>query len=68
MAGRSFDVMGYKTVDNRYCRDCVYFIGWFDTTRCCNYLLVTGESRKCPPGSGCTKKIKRKRKRKTNEE
>lgn len=44
----------------RYCRDCVYYGGWFRSTRCCNYILYEDKSRGCDPGKDCTKKVKRK--------
>lgn len=43
-------------VDNRNCRDCFYFQGQFDENCCCNYLLITGYRRPCPPGEGCAVK------------
>lgn len=52
-------------VCDRYCHGCVYYQGWFDYNACCNYILVEGESRKCDPGKGCTKMVKRKRRRKS---
>ena len=29
---------------------------------CCNYLLMTGKRRPCPPGAGCTVKVGYRRK------
>ena len=43
------------------CRDCKYFYGYTDFDVCCNYIFVTGRRRPCPPGDGCTVKVKRKR-------
>lgn len=48
------------TVDNKNCRNCAYFHGSYDESCCCNYLLTTGKRRPCPPGAGCTVKVKRK--------
>lgn len=56
------------TVDNKNCRNCKYFHGRFDETCCCNYLLMTGKRRPCPPGAGCTVKVKRKRPRRMRED
>lgn len=36
-----------------YCYDCEYFTPY---DQVCNYNLVTGYSRRCPAGEGCTKK------------
>lgn len=44
-----------KTTD-KFCRGCIYF----DYYKCCNYFLVTGKHRPCPPGKGCTEKKKRR--------
>ena len=43
------------------CHDCKYFYGNTDFDVCCNYIFVTGRRRPCPPGDGCTVKVKRKR-------
>ena len=53
-----------EKVCDKFCLDCSYYQGWFDQNCGCNYILIKGESRKCDPGTGCTKKVKRKRKRK----
>lgn len=50
--------------DNKNCRTCVYFRGSFDETCTCDYPFMTNKRRPCPPGDGCTVKIKRPRKRK----
>lgn len=51
-------------VNNKYCHDCKYFFGTCEASVCCNYIFVEDKIRGCPPGPGCTKKVKRKRKRK----
>ena len=48
---------------DKYCHDCIYFQGNCDVDICCCYLLITGKRRNCDPGKGCTKKVKRGRKR-----
>jgi hypothetical protein len=55
---------------NKFCDDCWYCCKLADGLRCCNYLLKTNHRRPCPPGEGCTVKIKRKvyRRRKKNAE
>ena len=47
-----------------YCDDCFYrgvLTGL--ATPCCNYFLMTNQRRPCPPGPGCTVKVRRKVKR-----
>ena len=48
---------------DKYCHDCIYFQGMTDATCCCHYIIITGERRNCEPGKGCTKKVKRGKKR-----
>lgn len=36
-----------------WCRTCRY---WGAMTQTCDYLLLTGKRRQCPPGEGCTRK------------
>lgn len=44
------------TID-KHCKGCKYlFKGHYGCTKCCDYLLITGEPRGCPAGEGCTKK------------
>lgn len=45
------------------CSGCTYYYGHSDYSRCCNYLLVTGRRRPCPPGAGCTVKSKKRKRR-----
>ena len=51
------------------CRGCVY---WRQTgngvTTSCDYILLTGCRRPCPPGEACTVKKKRKRGKSVNED
>lgn len=49
--------MGKKVCD-KYCRDCIYYNGWFNVNKHCNYLLVESKVRGCDPGKGCKRKIK----------
>ena len=49
-------VTGDMDVMQRLCRSnggCYYYGGW-----CCDYMLMTGRRRPCPPGAECT--VKRK--------
>lgn len=48
---------------NKNCVSCIYFGGQFDENCCCNYIFVSGHARPCPPGDGCTVKIRRPRDR-----
>ena len=36
---------------------------------CCDYLLITGRRRPCPPGAGCTEKrlVNRRKRRKAGK-
>ena len=57
--------MAKEKVCDSYCLNCIYYVGcsrdfWF-----CNYLLMTDKRRPCDPGTGCTVRVLRKRKRKT---
>ena len=49
-------------LSGKNCHDCKYFYGHSDYVACCNYIFVTGKRRPCPPGDGCTVKVKRKKK------
>ena len=55
-------------VCDEYCDKCVYYLGWGSGTKMCNYYLMTGKRRPCDPGTGCTVRVLRKRKRKTKAE
>lgn len=48
--------------DAEFCKDCFYRgRAIYGNLRPCNYLLVTGKSRPCPAGQGCTVKVGTKR-------
>lgn len=53
-----------EKICDEYCLDCKFFGGPAEFECCCNYFLTTDKRRPCPPGTGCTVKIKRKNKRK----
>lgn len=36
------------------CDGCFFFEGRWETSKCCNYFLLTGQRRPCPAGAGCT--------------
>ena len=45
------------TID-KHCKGCKYlFKEHYGGTKCCDYLVITGEPRGCPAGEGCTKKV-----------
>ncbi|MBP3305272.1 MAG: hypothetical protein J6L24_04810 [Oscillospiraceae bacterium] len=46
---------------DKNCYDCRYFWGNTDFDACCNYIFAAGKRRPCDPGTGCTVKVKRKR-------
>ena len=48
------------TKNHRGCQGCIYYGG--DYYRCCNYILVMGKRRPCPPGKGCTVRKERGKK------
>ena len=39
---------------DEYCTNCVYYTLY---DQVCNYNVQTGYSRRCPSGTGCTKKV-----------
>ena len=39
------------------CYGCYFYGGRWATTKCCNYFLITGQRRPCPPGKECTVRI-----------
>ena len=44
---------------NRACKGCMYQGHLYTSDkelRTCDYLLITGHRRPCPPGAGCTAK------------
>ncbi len=51
-------------VCDKYCKDCIYYHGWYVASANCNYILMEDKMRGCDAGKGCTKKIERKEKRK----
>lgn len=51
-------------VCDRYCNGCAYQSREYGS---CDYILITGHSRGCPPGQGCTRKEIGKRKDKNHE-
>lgn len=55
-------------VCDKYCHDCKYFQGFQENVCCCNYILIESKHRGCDPGTGCTKKVKRKKKRRMNDD
>jgi hypothetical protein len=50
-------------VDNKNCRNCMYFSGVSEYACTCNYIFIEDKMRPCPPGKGCTVKKKRPRQR-----
>ena len=44
------------------CKGCAYWCGGPTTIKTCDYMLITGKRRPCPPGEGCTVKKREKRK------
>lgn len=47
--------------NDKNCKDCYYFKQVYSgTVRCCHYILIEDKMRPCPPGEGCTVKIKGK--------
>ena len=55
-------------VDNKNCRNCVYFGGMSDCACTCNYIFMEDKKRPCPPGKGCTVKKKRSSRRILSDE
>ena len=45
---------GRRHKKNNPCEGCDYYGGCAKAVWCCNYYLITGERRQCPPGHGCT--------------
>lgn len=44
------------------CKGCAYWCGGKTTIKTCDYMLITGKRRPCPPGEGCTVKKREKKK------
>lgn len=59
--------MEEKTCD-KYCHDCFFYGGQSEPALTCNYLLMRGKRRPCPPGKGCTVKERRGKKRRTQKD
>ena len=55
--------MAKKKVCDSYCKGCVYYDGWYESNRHCNYILVEGKRRMCDPGKGCIRKVNKRKKR-----
>lgn len=36
------------------CEGCYFFGGRWETSKCCNYYLLTGQRRPSPAGDACT--------------
>lgn len=47
--------------NKKYCKDCAYWGGAYINNACCNYIFVEGHSRPCPPGKGCTERVRGKK-------
>lgn len=45
-----------------FCQDCIYLNRESPYHPFCDYLNRAGTRRGCPSGTGCTKKLKRRRK------
>lgn len=56
MSGRRGKKRRSPGICDRWCRDCRYYQGRHNASRCCNYLLLEGRMRPCPAGTGCTAK------------
>ena len=54
-------------VCDKYCRGCYFYQGNDESSRCCSYYLITDKHRGCDAGTGCDKKVKRKRSMKPKE-
>ena len=52
---------------DKYCRGCYFYQGNDASSRCCVYYFITGKRRGCDAGTGCNKKLIRKRRRKPKE-
>ena len=55
-------------VCDRYCLNCIYYIGVAGDACFCNYYLMTDKRRPCDAGTGCTVRELRKRKRKPRKD
>lgn len=50
----------------KYCVGCWYFFGYYEGSRCCNYIFVSGEKRPFPPGKDCTERREKTENRRQN--
>lgn len=51
-------------VCDKYCSSCIYStLVTGGCNKICNYLLYTDKMRPCPPGEGCTVRVKSRAKR-----
>lgn len=48
------------TYDNKHCAGCIYY---GTSTETCDYILLEDSRRPCPPGSGCTVRRTKRRRR-----
>lgn len=56
--------MEYKD-GRKYCAGRRYFFGYYDGSRCCNYIFVCEKKRPCPPGKDCTERREKTKKQET---
>lgn len=47
---------------DKFCHDCWYYRMIFHDLKYCSYFFDTDKRRPCPAGTGCTVKVKRKKK------
>ena len=45
------------SVCDETCKSCIYSTAMSTWGICCNYILVTGNMRRCPAGKGCERRI-----------
>ncbi len=51
-----------ESVCDKFCEDCIYRSCLTDYLKYCTYFFTTEQRRPCPAGTGCTVKVKRKKK------
>lgn len=54
-AGKTYATQTYDAHYNPACVGCQYYS---THTYTCDYILITGHRRPCPPGKDCTAKVK----------
>lgn len=68
---REHHKIAYREIKDKrrasYCGSCIFNAPLHNSVRTekdmfCAFSLMTGRSRKCPPGEGCTKRIRRREK------